>query len=118
MKGFPPRVDGPLGRWFKKVQAAVAAVSVGDSRERVVDLLGPPDEILHDAISAGGQLQGLIEGVAGGDTAIRYGDKEPFPETLVYADPYRPRKRYAFGMREGAVSTMWQETVAIGARQS
>lgn len=118
MKGFPQHVDGPLGPWFKKVRAAVAVVRVGDSRERVVDVLGVPDEIQHDAVSAGGQLQGLLENVAGGDTAIRYGDKEPFPETLVYRDPYRPRKRYAFGMRDGAVSAMWQETVAIGPSQS
>jgi hypothetical protein len=48
MKGFPQHVDGPLGPWFKKVRAAVGAVSVGDSRERVVDVLGPPDETLHE----------------------------------------------------------------------
>jgi hypothetical protein len=118
MKGVPANVDEPLGPWFKKVRAAVATVSVGDSRERVVDVLGPPDEILRDAVSAGGQLQGLLDSLADGDTAIRYGDKNPFPETLVYRDPYRPRKRYAFGMRDGAVSAMWQETIAIGASQS
>ena len=118
MKGFPANVDEPLGPWFKRVRAAIATVRVGASRERVVDVLGPPDQVLHDAVSAGGQLQGLLDNLADGTTAIRYGDKEPFAETLVYRDPYRPRKRYAFGMRDGAVSAMWQETIAIGASQS
>jgi len=115
MKGFPERVDEPLGPWFKKVRETVASVRVGDPRERVVECLGPPDDVRHDAVSTGGQLQSLLENVAGGETAIQYGDKVPFPETLVYRDPYRPRRRYAFGMRDGVVHAMWQETVSVGA---
>lgn len=115
MKGFPERVDKPLGPWFKKVREAIASVEVGDSRERVVECLGPPDDVRHDAVSAGGQLQSLLENVAGGETLIQYGDKGPFPEVVVYCDPYRPRRCYAFGMRDGVVHAMWQETVSVGA---
>ena len=116
MKGFPERVDEPLGPWFRRVREAIASVSLGDSRERVLECLGPPDNVRHDAAGAGGQLQSLLENVAGGDTLIQCGNKDPFPETLVYCDPYRPRRRYAFGMRDGVVHAMWQETVSADAR--
>jgi hypothetical protein len=112
MKGFTDGVDGPLGPWFKKVHEAVGVVQVGDSRERVIECLGPPDEVQHDAVRAGGQLQGLLESVAGGDTLIRYGDKSPLPETLVYRDPFRPRRCYLLGIRAGVVHTAWQETAS------
>ena len=115
MKGFPDSVDEPLGPWFKKVREAVDSVRVGDSRERLVECLGAPDEVRQDAVSGGGQLQSLLENVAGGETLIQYGDKDPFPETLVYRDPYRPRRLYVFGLRDGMVYAQWQETIALGA---
>jgi hypothetical protein len=112
VKGFPENVDGPLGPWFKRVREAVAQVRAGAPRDQVIAQLGPPDEVRRDATSAGGQLQDLVENVAGGPTAMRYGDKVPVPETLVYRDPYRPRKRYLFGLRDGVVYSSWEETSA------
>ena len=118
MKGFPSRVDGPLGPWHKKVNQAVAGVRVGDAREKVIECLGAPDEVLHDVVSAGGELQALLEQVAGGDTLIRYGEKDPLPETLVYRDPYRPKRRYLYGIRAGVVAAAWQDTTSIEPRAS
>jgi hypothetical protein len=101
MKGFPDRVDGPLGPWFKKVHEAVASVNVGDPREAVIECLGPPHEVRHHAVSAG-----------------QYGDKTPLPETLVYHDPYRPRRYYLFGIRAGVVHAAWQDTASRAAAGS
>ena len=112
VKDFPARVDGPLGPWFKKVREAVSQVQPGTPRAAVLEALGPPDAIGHNAQGAGGQLQELMENVAGGETLIRYGDKEPFTEVLLYRDPYRPRRWYAFGAREGVVDAAWQESVS------
>lgn len=113
MKGLPDNVDGPLGPWLKKVREAVASVGVGDSRERVIERLGLPDEVRHDSVSAAGALQGLLDDVAGGRTLIGYGDNVPIPEILVYIDPYRPRRRYLFGIRAGIVDSTWQETQTL-----
>lgn len=115
MEGFTNLVEGSLGPPLNKVRAAVARVRVGDSRERLIECLGPPDEVRLGAVSAGGRLQGLLENVAGGDTRIRYGDKRPLEETLVYRDPFRPRRSYLFGIRAGVVQTIWQETASAAA---
>jgi hypothetical protein len=98
-----------MGPWFAKVNAAVALVGVGDTAARLIDLLGPPDEVRRDAGGPGRQLQSMMQEVAGGPTSIQYGGSIAIPEVWVYRDPYRPRKRYAFGLRDGAISERWTE---------
>ena len=114
MKGFPQTVDGPLGPWFKRVQEAVSTVEVGATRHGVLAALGPPDEVQRYTAGPGKQLQELMENVAGGETLFRYGDKEPFAEILRYQDPYRPRRWYAFGIRQGVVDAIWRDTMSAG----
>lgn len=114
MKGFSPTVDGPLGPWLKRVQEAVSQIEVGTPREALLAALGPPDEVQRETAGPGKQLQELMENVSGGETLLRYGDKQPFAEILRYQDPYRPRRWYSFGVRQGVVDAVWRDTMSVG----
>jgi hypothetical protein len=118
VKNMPAIATGPLGPWYKRVNAAVAEVSEGDTRAAVVAKLGEPDEIRIQQQGPAAQLQEMMEGLAGGATLIRYGQVEPFEETLVYVDPYRPRIRYAFAIAAGVVASLWQERVSRDAAEA
>ena len=112
MKGFPSNPPGPLGSMYKRVNQAVAAVRVGDSRQALIGALGEPDEVRRGQPGAGAALQALMENLAGGPTAIQYGSDHPFEEILVFTDPYRPRNRYVFGIDRGTITSIWKESVA------
>ena len=91
MRDFPSQVSGPLGPWYKKVNAVIDAAYEAKTAAKLLAVLGEPDE---------------IEGVSDDDrraigaSAIdpRYAGKY-----WVYVDPYRPRMRYRFGVSDGKV---------------
>jgi len=112
MKDFPSSVDGPLGLWLKRVNAAVAQARQSHSRAELLDVLGVPDQIVTKSSNSMKQLQELMEGVAGGPTIIQYGDNSEYTEVLVFRDPYRPNVQYMFGMRGEQIVSMWRETNA------
>ncbi|MCE9556820.1 MAG: hypothetical protein K8T91_26020 [Planctomycetes bacterium] len=109
MKGFPDKCDGPLGPWMKLVREHVNQLVEGDTKARVLDLLGEPDVIRDGSNSPVKQLQEMMEDVAGGPTLIQYGSTESFDEILVYHDPCRPTCRYVFAISRGHISESWQE---------
>lgn len=110
MKGFPSPVPGPLGPWYKKVNEAVAQVRVGTTSDELIQLLGDPDERRAGRSHPLKFFQELMDRIAGGPTRIRYGTKDAFDVVLVYFDPYRPRRHYAFGISRGVIAQAWQET--------
>ena len=112
MKGFPTKPTGPMGPLYKRVNEAVAAVRVGDSRQALLNALGDPNEVRTGQPGSGAALQALMENVAGGPTEIQYGSSHAFEEILVFRDPYRPRHRYMFGIDRGIITSVWRETVA------
>jgi len=112
MKGFPPTISGPRGLWYRKVRAIVGSIREGDPKGHVEHTLGEPDLIRHDGATGPGQWQSMMTDLAGGPTAIAYGDSAPVSEVLLYRDPYRPRRLYAFGLVDERVRSMWEETVA------
>ena len=92
MKGFPEKVDGPLGPWYKKVNAAFAQIQYGDSKERLLEVLGEPD-----LIWTGDDLDGECD------------------ECLVYFDPYRKqvfavdiKKRKVVSTGKGSREPQWE----------
>jgi hypothetical protein len=111
VKGFPADPGGPLGPWLKRVNATVAMVRVGDSREAVEDALGPPDEVRTGGVGPSAAFQDLMEDVAGGPTLVQYGSKAEVEAVLVYKDPYRSRRRYIFVVNAGHVTDIHQEAV-------
>jgi hypothetical protein len=110
MKGFPLQVDGPMGPWYRKVNEMVANVQVGDTKSRLVELLGEPDEIRGGTHHPGQALQELMENVAGGPTVLHYGSKDGYDEILVYRDPYRLPKSYVFAIGNSMIAAIWRET--------
>ena len=110
MKGCPDEVSGPMGPWLRKVRDRVALVRMGSGRSALIDLLGEPDEVRPDGRGPAAQLQETLEGIAGGPTLIQIGDTAEYEEILVFRDPYRPRRRYAFAFQAGVVTRRWEET--------
>jgi len=47
MKGFPEHVEGPMGPWYQKVNAAVAKVTRGKTVPQIREILGEPDETIE-----------------------------------------------------------------------
>jgi len=113
MKGFPLKPEGPMGPWYKKVNDLVAQTRQGDSKARLIELLGPPEVTVSGANSSPQHLQNIMEDVAGGPTLIQYGSKENYDEVLDYKDPFRPRVHYIFGMKGGEVVAKWRDTQAV-----
>ncbi len=91
MKGFPKHVEGPMGPWYQRVNAAVAKVTRGKTVPQIRDILGEPDETIEVP-----------------DDDRRQDADSPvdprYPELiLVYYDPYRKRIRYKFDISNGRV---------------
>jgi hypothetical protein len=91
MKGFISQVDGPIGPWMKKVNAAIAAAQSIRSSAELEKLLGPPD-VRED-----------LE-----DDDRRETDDGPIVPSLpdelwIYGDPYRPKRTYRFLISRGQV---------------
>lgn len=86
MKGFPQKVSGPKGSWYKKINKVVSEAMLSDDPQFVKDILGEPDSVekvaVEDRIPVGRN-----------DIDHRY------PEFYwIYYDPYRPKKMYRFGI--------------------
>jgi hypothetical protein len=110
MKGIPFEPGCSKGQQYRLVRKAVARVPVGASVQHVIEVLGEPDVRGGAELDGSRHFKALMTGVAGGETLIRYGDDRPVEEVLVYQDPFRPRRRYLFGVRGGAVCSRWEET--------
>ena len=114
MKGLLFEPGSSKGQQYRLVREAVARVLVGASVQNVIEVLGEPDTRGGAELDSSHHLQELMSDVAGGETLIRYGGDRPVEEVLVYQDPLRPRRRYLFGIRGGAVCSRWEETVQPG----
>jgi hypothetical protein len=79
MKGHP-KSGHPKGVLMKEVNALVASVTRGASEDALLLALGPPDERAPDD----------DDGIA--------------TYVLGYVDPYRPRRTYYFGIKNGVVT--------------
>jgi len=110
MKGLLFQPGCSRGQQYRLVRETIARVSVGSSVQHVIEVLGEPDRRGGAELDGPHHLQTLMTNVAGGETRIRYGSDRPVEEVLVYQDPFRPRRRYVFGVREGAVCSRWEET--------
>ena len=105
MKNFPEEPEGPLGPWYRRVNDAVTASNACASPKELISLLGEPDaihkgeEVLHP--SAIFQEMGSI---------FKFSDFD-YEVVFTYVDPYRPRKRYRYGIRGEAVTDRWVEVV-------
>jgi hypothetical protein len=91
MKGFPQTVEGPLGPWYQKVNAAVAKAQAATSADQLRHILGDPDQIDH------------VEDDAQRESPDAPIDDCEAAEYWVYLDPYRPRFRYQFGISKGRI---------------
>src|SRR5450756_1523192 len=109
MKGLLFQPGCSKGQQYRLVREAVARVSVGASVQHVIEVLGEPDLRGGAELDGPHHFQALMSDVAGGETRIQYGNDRPAEEVLVYQDPFRPRRRYLFGVREGAVCSRWEE---------
>ena len=116
MKGFPPSSDGPLGKWYQRINRTIAEVVIGTPKSKVIDLLGEPDENRPDTVSAGAEWQHLMESVAGGPTLIGYGNTTPIEEVLIYRDPYRTRA-YCYGIHNDCVQGTWIQDTRVGSSE-
>jgi hypothetical protein len=114
MKGIVIEPGCSKGQQYRLVREAVARVPVGATVQGVIEVLGEPDLRGGAELDGPHRFQALMSHVAGGDTGVRYGNDDPVEEVLVYQDPVRPRRRYLFGIRAGAVSSRWQETSQRG----
>jgi hypothetical protein len=91
MKGLPERVEGPMGRWYQKVNALIAKAKAAKTVAEVREILGDPDETID---------------VPNED---RRQDKNSpidprYPGLiLVYRDPYRKRIKYRFDVSNGRI---------------
>ncbi len=94
MKGFPEVVEGPMGPWYQKVNAAVAKVKRGKAMREVLEILGEPDETIK--VSDDDRREDA-------DSPIDPRNPELI---LVYRDPYRKRIKYRFGISNGRVITL------------
>ena len=90
VKGFASTVSGPLGPWYRKVNAAVSAAERATTPAALEELLGPPDQ---------------REAVADDDHSPEDGPIDPAQpnQVWVYWDPYRPRRTYRFEIGGGRV---------------
>ena len=71
MKDFPLQVEGPIGPWYVKVNAAVKRAHEAKTSEQLIEVLGDPD---------------TIERVPRDDRR----SSEEASEIWDYIDPYRP----------------------------
>ena len=88
MKGFPEQVEGPMGPWYQKVNAALAKARLAKTLPDLRGLLGEPDEVLD-----------------GDEEDRRKNANDPrYPEFIwVYLDPYRRGIEYHFNVAGGRV---------------
>lgn len=92
MKGFSKQVEGPLGPWYQKVNAAIKCAEVASTSRQLLGILGEPD---------------IIEQVS--DEDRRRTEDGPIDDHLateiwIYNDPYRPRIEYHFGISSGKIA--------------
>jgi hypothetical protein len=100
MKGFPPNVDGPLGPWYQKVNAAIREATESRTIAELRDILGEPDAI--EAVEDDDRRETK-------DAPV----DEKYPEQYwVYRDPYRPRFYYYFGISRGRPIELYKEARA------
>jgi hypothetical protein len=109
MKDCPANQDEPRGASYRRVNELIGGIPRVVSRQALIDRLGEPDEIREGQPNTPDEIQGLMNGLAGGESVIEWADPLGFEEILVYQDPYRPRRRYLFGVRNGSVTQRWQE---------
>lgn len=90
VKGFQQQVDGPMGPWYQKVNAAVRRAKDARTVEELRDILGEPDhiEIVHN------------EWRESEDAPV---DERYLSQAWEYVDPYRPRFHYTFDISLGRV---------------
>ena len=105
MKGFPGAPDGPLGLWYRRVNETVTRAAACTDVEALVELLGEPD-----AIDAGDEVVTPSRFKARLGSRFRFGE-EGADHVLTWHDPYRPRRRYRFGVQGRRVNGHWIETV-------
>ncbi len=105
MKGFPTRPEGPLGPWYRKVNETVARAGTCTTATDLVELLGEPD-----AEEAAGDVVLPTQAMAALGSRLRFGE-EGAERVLTWIDPYRPARRYRFGIADGRVVGSWVETV-------
>jgi hypothetical protein len=114
MKGILAAPGCSKGHQYRLVREAVARVPVNATVQGVIEVLGEPDLRGGAELDGPYRFQELMSDVAGGDTLVRYGNDHPVEEVLVYQDLFRPRRRYLFGIRDGAVCSRWEETSQPG----
>ena len=99
MRDFPAQISGPLGPWYKKVNAAVAGAFKASSAAQLLKILGEPDH---------------VEGVSDDDRrpigTIAIDPRYP-AKVWIYVDPYRPRIRYRFGIARDKIVDRTQVTL-------
>jgi len=91
MKDFPAKVDGPMGPWFRKVNEVVAKAQTLKKASDLRGLLGEPDAV--HAVETDDRVP---------DGEVRVSPRYP-AEYWEFIDPYRPRRRYWFGINKGRV---------------
>jgi len=89
MKGFPPVVEGPLGPWYQKVNAAIRSAEKVNAVQELRNILGDPDsvEVLSDEERRGEADDAPID------------PRHP-AQMWEYPDPYRRGRFYRFDVSE------------------
>jgi hypothetical protein len=77
MKGFPTTVDGPMGEWYKKVNAVVEPAMKAVTESEIRELLGEPDELIV-----------VPDDERRDDETSKVSDMYP-DHIFIYNDPYR-----------------------------
>ncbi len=91
MKGFPEHVDGPMGPWYQKVNAAIGRAKAAKTVAEIREILGEPDDTI-----------GVPDNDRRQDANSPIDPRYP-AVILVYRDPYRKRVEYRFDVSNGRV---------------
>jgi hypothetical protein len=114
MKGFSATTDEPIGRMINRVRDVISGVQVGESVDRLLELLGEPDQ------KANGYVGGLSplarEQIASGSLgeipkSMIQPEFQTTDETWVYTNPFRATISHHFAIASGKIVRIWERRV-------
>ncbi len=106
LKGFLDTPGGSLGPWYRKVNEAVAQAAACTEVAALVARLGEPDVVEERE-----GVKTPSDHMAALGSRFRF-DDDGAERVLTWVDPYRPRRRYRFGVTGTRVTGHWLETVS------
>ena len=96
-----------MGKWYQAVNNRVSEAQRCRTAKHLVRLLGPPDEVSpSDKVNLPSSFFARIGSI------LRFGDEQS-DSVMTYVDPYRPNRRYRFGVVAGKIQSVWQDTTIV-----